>query len=103
VSFGPYFAADPGNYVAGFYVRRVGPPTVAVFDVDVSDGDRQYAGKRVTQAELFEDIATLVFLPFTLTERSDRIEVRIFVHENALIEIQELVVFTTDHRAWSAK
>lgn len=104
LSFGPYFSSDSGQYIAGFYLRRIGGPTAGFIDLDVlAPGHQPWAQKRVEHADLFEDISSFITLPFKIAERTDQIEVRVFVHPNVLVEIQELVIFSTSQRMWSGK
>lgn len=104
LSFGPYFSAEAGKYIAGFYMRRLGAPMPGRVDIDVfANGAMILALKQLAHGDLFDDIATFVDLPFSLDKRTDRIEVRVFVHPDVRIEIQELAVFATSQRAWSAK
>lgn len=104
ISFGPYFSADPGQYVAGFYIRRIGSPRADTINLDVfANGQKILIEKSIKDSDLFEDFATFVSLPFQLSERVDGIEVRIYVNEGVMIEIQELLVISTKQRMWSAK
>lgn len=100
ISYGPYFSADPGLYVAGFYLRRTGEPQNRTFQIDVLAGGEELAHRSVLHSDLFDDIPTLVYLNFELREPTQRIEVRLYVDENITLEIQSLLIFKTPSRSW---
>jgi hypothetical protein len=102
--YGPYFSLEPGNYIAGFYIRRIGRPTPGTMDMDIFARDvGQLAHRRIASAELFEDIASLISLPLDAKQPLDHIEVRLYVSEGVMVEVRELVVFSTRPRDWNAK
>lgn len=103
LSFGPYLTLEPGNYIAAFYIRRSGPASGATLDIDVNDESiGELARVRLMDSDLFTNIAGQVALQFTLTKAVDRVEARIFVEADVLIEVHQLVVFSVEARRWSA-
>lgn len=102
ISYGPYFHGDPGIYVAGFYMRRVGAAVDRNFELDVLAGGTQVLGRRsVSHADLFDDLPTLVYMTFEILEPTDRIEIRLYAEADVPVEIQSLVIFTVESRSWS--
>lgn len=102
VSYGPYISLDAGRYIAGFYIRRIGPsePRNIILDV-MEDGSEILATKSFTHQVLFEDLASFVYLPFEASQPTLRTEVRLHVSEGVLVELQDLVLFNADPRVWS--
>ncbi|RVT94943.1 hypothetical protein [Sphingomonas crocodyli] len=104
LSFGPYISLDPGEYVVGFYLRRVGIQKLASFEVDaVAAGGKALAAERYCQADLFDDVSSLIFLRISTEDRLDGFEVRLQVQQETQIELQSLVIFSTNNRRWSAR
>lgn len=103
ISFGPYFSGDPGIYVAGFSVRRTGEPTSEplMMDVCVASGP-ELARRSISHGDLFDDVATLVYVDFEVREPSDRIEVRLLVDASAAVEVLSLVIFKRPSRSWGS-
>ncbi len=102
VCYGPYVSLDPGRYVAGFYIRRVGPAQMNNVVVDVNeDGQPLLAERVITQQDLFDDIASFIYMPFTVTEQTRQTEVRVHVDQDVLIEIRDLVIFKADPLVWN--
>ena len=102
--FGPYISLDAGNYVAGLYMRLLPGSLRSRIDLDVLvDGEHRLAQKSILTQSLFEDGPTLVSMSFTVEDRADSTEVRVYVHDGVWIEINELVVFSTRQRNWSGK
>lgn len=103
LAFGPYLSLEPGNYVAAFYIRRSGPVSGATIDFDVNvESVGQLSHVRLTDSELFTNIAGQVAMPFTLTQAVSGLEARIFVEASVLVEVHELVVFSVDFKRWAA-
>ena len=103
LSFGPYFALEPGSYVAAFYVRRIAPATGATIELDVSgEGIGRLAHLRLADTELFGNIAGQIAMRFTLKDAAERLEARVFVESGAMIEICQLVVFSVEFTRWAA-
>jgi hypothetical protein len=101
ISFGPYFEADAGAYVAGFYVRRIGRPAPSKIGLDIlANGKHELARRTIRHAELFEDIPTFVFTTFAVTDRIASVEARLHVEADGDVEVQSLVVFSTPVRSW---
>lgn len=103
LSFGPYLAMEPGNYVAAFYIRRTAPASGATIELDVSE-ERigRIAHLQLVDSELFANIAGQIAMPFTLENAADRLEARVFVESGAMVEIHRLVVFSVDFTRWAA-
>ena len=102
--FGPYFSLDPGNYVAGFYLRALPGSAVNAIDFDVYiGGDHGIARKSISTGTLFEDTPTFVAMEFEVGTHVEGAEVRAYVHNGVLVEITELVIFSTRARNWSGK
>lgn len=103
ISYGPYFSGDPGIYVAGFSVRRTGEPASEPLIMDVwAAGKQEFARRSVSHSDLFDDIATLVYVEFEVREPTDSIEVRLFVEASAAVEVQSLVIFRKPPRTWGS-
>lgn len=102
--FGPYVTLDPGTYVAGYYVRKLPGSDLGQIDFDVFVSGRQVLAHRTVSTEtLFEDTPSFLTVHFQLEERAERTEVRLYVHHGVLVEISELVVFSTRARNWGGK
>lgn len=100
ISYGPYFQAEAGRYVAGFNLRRSGPAAEGSIYMDVVSGDTVLTAAAVPQSELYEDITKLVYLTFELAEPSPSVEVRMRIDAGVFIELESLVVFRTRSRNW---
>lgn len=100
ITYGPYFSGEPGRYVAGFYLRRTGGPVDRAFQIDVVAGDEQLAHRAVLHSDLFDDIPMLVYINFELRHPTQGVEVRLYVDESIMIEVQSLLVFRTHPRSW---
>jgi len=104
ISFGPYLTVEPGTYFAGFYLRALPGSSAGMIDMDVLAGSAGVVAQRtVSSASLFEDTTSLVALEFTIHELAPGTEVRLFVHENVLILVDELVIFSRAVRSWGGK
>jgi hypothetical protein len=102
--FGPYISIEPGDYVAGFYIRRLGPPQPHPIDMDVfADGTAKLTEKRILHSELLGTVAGLLPMDFRVAQRISQLEVRLYVPADTLIEVRELVIFRTRFRSWSAQ
>lgn len=101
ITYGPYFEAESGTYIAGFYVRRTGKAADQALQIDVlAGGNRTLARIDIPHAELFEDIPRLAYLTFELCEPTSGIEVRMHIEASISIELQSLVIFRTQLRNW---
>lgn len=103
LAFGPHISLGPGNYIAAFYIRRIGPASGAAIAIDVIGEDvGQLAHARRVDSELFSTIAGQVAMQFTLNRSVSQIEARIYVEANALISVHELVIFSVESKRWAA-
>ncbi len=104
VSFGPYLSLDIGDYCAGFRVRKLPDSHLGQIDMDVAAvGYPSLAHKSLAVDTLFRDTSSLLPMEFYVPERAEGIEVRLFVHEKVLIEIDELVIFSRHTKGWSGR
>jgi hypothetical protein len=104
VSFGPYLTLEPGVYCAGFRLRSQQGCLPGQIDMDVSAvGIPSLAHRSFTADGLFEDTSSLLHMEFSVAERVEGLEVRLYAHENVLIEIEELVVFSLQTRNWGGR
>lgn len=103
MSFGPYTSLAAGRYIAGYYIRRIGPLLSGNIVLDVYVNGRPHLAEKIfAQNSLFEDLASLVYLPFQLSEATSQLEVRVHVDEGVLIELRDFVLFSADPRVWSS-
>ena len=100
--FGPYCSLPAGEFVAGYYLRRIGVAGAGGVSVDVVEpvGGRR-GGARIEAGDLFEDIYSFLAVPVDATRPLDQIEVRLLVDKGVFVEVKELVVFSTKVRDWS--
>lgn len=101
ISYGPYISLEPGNYVAGFYIRRIGVAKSKSIILDVSANGVDIIEKSISHQSLFEDLASFVYVAFKLSDPVARIEFRVRVGDDTLIELRDLVIFNSDQRIWS--
>ena len=102
--FGPYISVEPGDYVAGFYIRRLGAPRAHPIDMDVfADGTAKLTERRILHSELLGAVAGLLPMDFHVAQRISQLEIRLYVPADTLIEVRELVIFRTRFRSWSAQ
>jgi hypothetical protein len=102
--FGPYATLDPGTYVAGYYVQKLPGSARGQIDFDVFVSGREVLAHRTVSTDtLFEDTQAFLTVEFTVEERAERTEVRLYVHHGVLIEISELIIFSTRPRNWGGK
>lgn len=99
--YGPYVTLDPGRYVAGYYLRLLDHSADGTIDLDVLVPDQGVvAGKSVAARSLFRNVPTFVTMTFEALQRSERVEVRLYVHPGVLVEVSELVMFSCRTRNW---
>lgn len=102
LSYGPYFSLPPGKYVAGFYARLLPGSREGTVDLDVAiAGGTNLVHRTIPTRQLFEDTPSFVTVKFALDAPANGVEVRLFVHDGVLVELDELVVFSTRPRNWS--
>ena len=66
-------------------------------------GQPPLAHKSLSADSLFENTSSLLPMEFHVPDRAEQVEVRLYVHENVLIEIDELVVFARQTKGWSGR
>lgn len=104
ISFGPYLSLKPGQYAAGFRVRRLEGSASRDVTIDVfSPSHSIIAYNRTNAADLFEDTLSLLVLEFEIDEAADATEVRLYVEAGVLIEVDEMVVFGRKQRNWGGQ
>jgi hypothetical protein len=104
LSFGPHMFIEPGSYVAGFHVKRIGPSNDngLIVDVVVDCGATKFAEKRHSCRKLFDDLSSFVSLPFTVAGGHEDLEVRLFVEDGVTVEMEGLTIFRADELSWKA-
>ncbi len=101
--FGPFIALPPAEYAVAFYVRRWGEVTGGSADFDIHDHVAgQLASVQVTDKDILHKIPGQVSMRFTLPQAVDRLEARIYVHQNVFIDVHRLVIFSTEFQRWAA-
>ncbi len=104
ISYGPYLSLERGDYCAGFRVRRQPDSKPGHIDMDVfATGYPSLAHKTLSAEVLFEETLSLVPMEFHVPNRAEGLEVRLFVQENVLVEIDELVVFARQTKGWGGR
>lgn len=104
ISYGPYLKLEGGEYCAAFRVRRQPDSQGGQIDMDVSaSGHPSLAHKTLMVEALFESTSSLIPMEFEVPERAEGLEVRLYVHENVMVEIDELVVFSRQTKGWSGR
>jgi len=101
ICYGPYISLDPGHYIAGLYIRLLPGSAAGSIDIDVVIGGGDGLNhKALSTKTLFDDTPSFITVDFKLDREAQGIEVRAYVHAGILIEITELVVFSTRERNW---
>lgn len=100
--YGPYIPLEPGKYVAGFYIRRIESSQFGNIVIDAfEDGLPLLAEKGISHQNLFEDLASFVYVPFNVNQPTLRTEIRLHVGAGVLIEVGDFVLFKANPRIWS--
>ncbi|CUW48691.1 hypothetical protein F1645_11205 [Novacetimonas hansenii] len=104
LSFGPYITLEAGDYVAGIYMRRVGPakPANITIDVVTDPGEIEVAHLNIPHREILDKVAGIVAVPFSLYGEASNLQIRVFVPAGIMIEIEELVIIPMRARRWTA-
>lgn len=87
--------------MAGVRLRKL-PECAAgrvAFDV-YSPGTDVMCSRLVYASELFEGTSSFVHLDFVLESMTSQVEVRLFVQEKVLVQLDEVVIFSKDARGW---
>ena len=105
LSFGPHILIGPGSYIAGFYVKRLGPTNdnAVIVDVVTDLGETEIARKRLPATTLFDDLSSFVSLPFTARDALENLEVRLFVEDGVAVEVHDLTIFRSDELSWKSR
>lgn len=102
---GPYITLGPGQYTAGFYVRRspVASEGVIAIEVCAEHGRRMFASLATPVRDLFVSIAGLVHVDFSIDAVERGCELRLHVPSLTQIEVSEAVLFRRDNPEWNAR
>ncbi len=101
LSFGPFCSLDAGDYIAGFYVRRIENSGSGRIDMDICGlGFDQIALRHFADNDIHQTIAGLIHAEFSLPAPVSNVEVRLYVPEGVRVEMHELVIFNTRSRGW---
>ncbi|MDF2114707.1 hypothetical protein PY365_03915 [Roseiarcaceae bacterium H3SJ34-1] len=95
LSYGPYIDLAAGDYTAGFYVRRCGKFDAGFVEIEAycATGETQFAHRKIAAQHIMQDIHGLLKLDFALHRDFQAVEIRLYVSENLIIEIRDLVIF----------
>jgi hypothetical protein len=105
ICHGPYITLGPGQYTAGFYVRRGPAESDGDIEIEVcaEHGQRMFASLTTPVRDLFVSIAGLIHLDFSITSVERGCELRLHIPSLTQIEVSEAVLFRRDTSMWDAR
>jgi hypothetical protein len=90
VLFGPYIGVPAGEYRLRWFGRILAPSGTVIFDV--AAGGKSIAEQPIALREVNAERTGLVVLDFTLREMARDLETRVFAHDGARLQLDELVI-----------